>query len=41
MFDFKELETRLKVYQELEILNLLIEWSHNKENYKNLEELIS
>jgi hypothetical protein len=41
MFDFKELETRLKVYQELEILNLLIEWSHNKENYKNLDELIS
>lgn len=41
MFDFKELETRLKLYQELEILNLLIEWSHNQENYQKLNEIIS
>lgn len=41
MFNFSDLTTRLKIYELNNILNLLINWSHLKENYEKLDKLIS
>jgi aminoglycoside phosphotransferase len=40
IFEFKELDTRLKIYQLLDILHLLKDWSHIKELHDKLNALI-
>ena len=40
MFDFEHLEQRIKIYQLLDILRLLDEWSHNIETVHTFEDLI-
>lgn len=41
MFDFDDLDTRVKVYQLLDTLGLLTKWSHVKSLHKKLHELIA
>jgi aminoglycoside phosphotransferase (APT) family kinase protein len=41
MFDFRDLESRVRLYQLLDILHLLVDWSHVKELYTKLDSLIS
>lgn len=41
MFDFSELETRVGIYQLLDTLHLLVDWSHVKDNYLKLARLTS
>lgn len=41
MFAFDSLEARLKIYQLLDTLHLLIDWSHVKELYTELDKLTS
>lgn len=41
IFNFSDLTTRLKIYELNNILNLLVNWSHLKENHEKLHKLIS
>lgn len=41
MFDFSDLKTRIRLYQLLDTLHLLVDWSHVKDNYLKLDSLIS
>jgi aminoglycoside phosphotransferase (APT) family kinase protein len=41
MFDFDNLDTRLKVYQLLDTLNLLADWPHVKDLHAKLHELVA
>jgi aminoglycoside phosphotransferase (APT) family kinase protein len=41
MFNFSGLTTRLKIYELNNILSLLVNWSHLKENHEKLDKLIS
>jgi aminoglycoside phosphotransferase (APT) family kinase protein len=41
MFEFSDLDTRLKIYQLLDVLHLLKDWSHVKELYLKLDQLTS
>jgi aminoglycoside phosphotransferase (APT) family kinase protein len=40
MFEFNNLDMRLKLYQLADALHLLIDWSHNPETHQRVDELI-
>ena len=39
MFAFDNLEQRIKIYQLIDTLHLLVDWSSDRELYKKLDEL--
>jgi aminoglycoside phosphotransferase (APT) family kinase protein len=41
MFDFENLDQRVKIYELLDTLHLLVDWSHVKELYSKLDRLLA